>query len=122
MEWVTCVCVWIGAGGVGGEWLTGLGLGFTNSGETWDMCLCFGSDTYGRNGATPNFQILSQTCQFHHGRLESLEHFNVPFLYIILSTTASFLEDTILFLHGLFFYVVYISIFFIASTQFDGLF
>ena len=32
-------------GGVGGEWVTGLGLGFTNSGGTWgewDMCLCFG--------------------------------------------------------------------------------
>ena len=31
--------------GVGVEWLTGLGLGFTNSGGTWgkwDMCLCFG--------------------------------------------------------------------------------
>ena len=28
-----------------GEWVTGMGLGFTNSGETWgkwDMCLCFG--------------------------------------------------------------------------------
>ena len=24
-------------GGVGSEWGTGLGLGFTNSGETWDM-------------------------------------------------------------------------------------
>ena len=34
-----------GVGGVGGEWVTGLGLGFTNSGGTWgewDMCLCFG--------------------------------------------------------------------------------
>ena len=32
-------------GGVGGEWVTGLGLGFTNFGGTWgewDMCLCFG--------------------------------------------------------------------------------
>ena len=32
-------------GSVGGEWVTGLGLGFTNSGGTWgkwDMCLCFG--------------------------------------------------------------------------------
>ena len=32
-------------GGVGGEWVTGLGLDFTNSGGTWgkwDMCLCFG--------------------------------------------------------------------------------
>ena len=31
--------------GVGGEWVTGLGLGITNSGGTWgkwDMCLCFG--------------------------------------------------------------------------------
>ena len=29
MECVTCVCVWLGAAGVGGEWVTGLGLGFT---------------------------------------------------------------------------------------------
>ena len=32
-------------GGVGVELVTGLGLGFTNSGGTWgkwDMCLCFG--------------------------------------------------------------------------------
>ena len=45
MECVTCVCVWFGAGGVGCEWVTGLGLGFTNSGRIWgkwDMCLCFG--------------------------------------------------------------------------------
>ena len=45
MECATCECVWLGAGGVGGEWVTGLGLGFTNSGGTWrdcDMCLCFG--------------------------------------------------------------------------------
>ena len=45
MECVTWVCVWLGAGGVGGEWVTGLGLGFNNSGGTWgkwDMCLCFG--------------------------------------------------------------------------------
>ena len=34
---------WVG--GVGGEWVTGLGLGFSNSGGTWGkwyMCLCFG--------------------------------------------------------------------------------
>ena len=43
MECVTCVCVWLGAG-----WevlgVSELGLGFTNSGgtwEKWDMCLCF---------------------------------------------------------------------------------
>ena len=38
-------CVWLGAGGVVGEWVTGLGLGFTNSGGTWgnwDMCGCGG--------------------------------------------------------------------------------
>ena len=32
-------------GGVGCEWVTGLGFGFTNFGGTWrkwDMCLCFG--------------------------------------------------------------------------------
>ena len=34
-----------GVGGVGGEWLTGLGLVFTNSGGTWgkwDMCVFWG--------------------------------------------------------------------------------
>ena len=42
MECVTCVCVWLRAGCVGGS---GLGLGFTNPGGTggkWDICLCFG--------------------------------------------------------------------------------
>ena len=44
-----------GRGGrfVGGEWVTGLGLGFTNSGETWekwDMCLCFGCGGVGGVG------------------------------------------------------------------------
>ena len=50
MECVTCVCVWLGVGGVGGELVTGLGLGFTNSGGTWgkwDMCLCFGCSGVG---------------------------------------------------------------------------
>ena len=41
-----CMCLArVGVGGVGGEWVTGLGLGFTNSGGTWgkwDMFLCFG--------------------------------------------------------------------------------
>ena len=41
-----CMCLARGGvGGVGGDCVTGLGLGFTNSGGTWgkwDMCLCFG--------------------------------------------------------------------------------
>ena len=52
-----------------------------------------------------NFQIFSPNCQFHHRRLETLEHFNV-LLYIILSTTVSFLEDTILLLLGLLFFIL----------------
>ena len=40
------------------------------------------------NGVTPIFRSL-QNCQFHHRRLESLEHFNVFYIYIILSTTVS---------------------------------
>ena len=39
-----------GVGGVGSEWVTGLGLTFTNSGGTWgkwDMCLCFGCGCVG---------------------------------------------------------------------------
>ena len=42
-----------GVGGVGGEWVTELGLGFTNSGGTWgkwDMCLCFGCGGVGGVG------------------------------------------------------------------------
>ena len=54
-----------------------------------------------------NFQIFSENCQFHYRRLES-EHFYVKiYIYIILSTTVSFLElkDTILFLQGIFLYI-----------------
>ena len=42
------------------------------------------------NGLTPIFRSL-QYCQFHHRRLELLEHFNVLYIYIyiILSTTVS---------------------------------
>ena len=50
-----------------------------------------------------NFQIFSQNCQFHHRRMESLEHFNVFLKYLILSITVSVLDikDAILFLQGL---------------------
>ena len=40
-----CVCVWLGVGGEGGEWMRELGLSFTNpvgTGGVLDMCLCFG--------------------------------------------------------------------------------
>ena len=37
------MCMCLAQGGVGGEWVTGLGLGFTNSGGTWGKWgLCFG--------------------------------------------------------------------------------
>ena len=42
-----------GVGGVGGEWVTGLGLGFINSVGTWgkwDMCLWFGCGGVGGVG------------------------------------------------------------------------
>ena len=46
-----CMCLARGeVGGVGGEWVTGLGLGFTNSEGTWvkwDMCQYFGCDGVG---------------------------------------------------------------------------
>ena len=49
-----CMCLaWGGVAGVGGEWVTGLGLGFTNSEGTWgkwDMCLCFGCGCVGGVG------------------------------------------------------------------------
>ena len=43
-----------GVRGVGGEWVRGLGLGFTNPGGTggkWDMCLCFGCGGVGGGGS-----------------------------------------------------------------------
>ena len=46
MEYVRYVCVCLGRRGLrGGEWIRGLGLGFTNPVGTWgvlDVCLCFG--------------------------------------------------------------------------------
>ena len=49
-----CMCLALGGvGGVGGEWVTGVGLGFTNSAGTWgkwDMCLCFGCRGVGVGG------------------------------------------------------------------------
>ena len=52
---VTCVCVWLGAAwGRGGEWMRGLGLGFTNPVRrrgVLDVCLCLGySDVGGVGG------------------------------------------------------------------------
>ena len=67
-----CICfAWGGVGGDKGEWLRGLGLGFTNpvgTGEVLDVCLClacggccFYSETVGRNRATPIFRSFHRT-------------------------------------------------------------
>ena len=48
-----------------------------------------------------NFQIFSQNCQFHHRRLESLEHFIVLFIYHFLDLT-----DAILILQCLLFSIL----------------
>ena len=63
------------------------------------------------NWVIPIFRSL-QNCQFHHRRLESLEHFNVHYKYIILRTTVSHYWTLQMFflLQGLPFFV-YISIF-----------
>ena len=99
---MTCVYVWLGAVWV--EWMRELGLGFTNpvgTGGVLGLCLCFDCDGVGGvvvvrlprpmegNGATPIFRSL-QNCQFHHRRLESLEHLMcLIYIYILLSTTLS---------------------------------
>ena len=76
-----------------------------------------------------NFQIFLQNCQFHYRQIESLEHLMCFLLYIILSTTVSFLD-----LKDYFFYKVsFLCTFPIFSastlymcvmclTSFDGLF
>ena len=49
-------CVWVGSGRRswrGGEWMRGLGLGFTNhvgTGGVLDVCLCFGCSGVGGVG------------------------------------------------------------------------
>ena len=58
------------------------------------------------NGATPIFRSL-QNCQFHHRRLESLEDFNV--LYIYISFWA--LRSLIFGLYGCFFFYYKVSLF-----------
>ena len=53
-----------GVGGVGGDWVSGLGLGITNPGGTggkWDMRLCFGCGGVGgvgENGWSPCARVL----------------------------------------------------------------
>ena len=59
---VTCLSVWhvyvfgsarVGVEGGGGEWMTELGLGFTNpvgTGGVMDVCLCFGCGGVGGVG------------------------------------------------------------------------
>ena len=74
MECVTCVCVWLGAGIVGGEWVTGLGLGFTNSGGTWrkcDMCVCFGC---GGDGGVGEDWVGGLGCGVKSGCVVSLDY------------------------------------------------
>ena len=100
--------------------LPGLGIGMTMAdfqiaGFRHDvtelLLLLFAFRDLWKEWGDSNFQIFSQNCLFHHRRLESFEHFSV-LLYIILSTTISFLEDTILFLQvSSFFHFVYIFIF-----------
>ena len=59
MGCVTCICVWLGAGGscwgrvggVGGEWVRGSGFGFTNPGGKWGLCFgCGGVGGVGGGG------------------------------------------------------------------------
>ena len=66
-----------------------------------------------------SFQIFSQNCQFHCRRQESLEHINVIYIYISMSTTVSVLDlkNAILFLQCLFlFFVCTLPLFLFAST------
>ena len=61
------------------------------------------------NGVTPIFRSL-QNCQFHHRRQESLEHFNVLYIYYSEHYGLSFLDLTDAIFYKVSFFV-YISIF-----------
>ena len=79
-------------------------------------CCCLPSETYGRNGMTPIFRSFHRTASSTTGGWSRWNIVMCFFLYIILSTTVSFLEDTILFYNVLFFHFVYISILFRKYT------
>ena len=56
------------------------------AGTTWEqqkntLLLLFAFRDLWKEWGDSNFQIFSQNCQFHHRRLESLENFNVLFIY-----------------------------------------
>ena len=61
-----------------------------------ECCCCMPSETYGRNGVTQIFRSFHRTASSTTGGW-SRWNILMCFLYIILSTTVSFLEDTILF-------------------------
>ena len=64
---MTCVCVWRGVGGVGGEWLRVLGLCFTYPGGTWgkwDMCLFFGCGGVGGLGQGLDGWVVLCLCEW----------------------------------------------------------
>ena len=67
--------------------------------SSWGLCrpvvVVSPSETYGMKWGDSNFQILTEL-PIHHRRLESLEHFNVLYIYIILSTTVSHLLNIFL--------------------------
>ena len=82
------------------------------------MWLLFAFRDLWKEWGDSNFQIFSQNCQFHHRRMESLEHFNV-LLYIIMGTTVSYLRIPYYFYRSpVFFHFVYISIF--SQVHFAG--
>ena len=98
------------------------------------MLLFLPSETYGRNGVTQIFRYFHRTTSSTTG---SWSRWNIllRFLYIILSTTVSFLDltDATLFtkVSSFSFFCVYISFFFFAGTlcmcvmyltSFDGFF
>ena len=63
MEYVRCVCVWLGA-----VWMRGLGLGFTNpvgTGGVLDVCLYLGCGGVGGVGGECSFADLKAfDCSF----------------------------------------------------------
>ena len=79
------------------------------------MLLLYAFQDLWKEWGDSNFQIFSQNCKFHHRRLESLEHFNVLFIYHS-QHYRLILEDAILFLQGLLFHFCVHFLFFCKYT------
>ena len=82
MRGVCEMCMCLARGGVGGEEVRGLGLGFTNpvgNGGVLDVCLCFGCGGSSKNRSTISIKSVPQiTKALYTSICLSIHHYRHP--------------------------------------------